>query len=247
MKSPLRYPGGKSKAQAQIQARIPDQIGQFREPFVGGGSTFLNTKAQCYWINDIDPALVDFWYALRRNRWELQANVRMLKEMYEGAGQQLYDYLKSWLPNTFDKIAVRYFILNRISYAGLGRNYSQTAFDGRFTDSSIDRLDIELPSRTAISCIDYRHLLKDAEGDVFVFLDPPYLSARKSKLYQGHMEFDHVKLARSLVNCPHDWLMTIDDCEEIRDLYQGWVNIEEWELQYGMTNKKGKELFIWNK
>ena len=246
IKSPLRYPGGKSKAQAQIQARIPDQIDQYREPFVGGGSTYLNVKARSYWINDINIALIDFWHALRINRFELQANIRVMKETYKENGRGLYDYLSSFYPSEYNQVAMHYFILNRISYAGVG-SYSQTAFDGRFTDSSIDRLDIKLPAHTSITSVNYLPLLEAEGDDVFIFLDPPYLSARASKLYQGHMDFDHTKLALQLVECKHDWLMTIDDCAEIRYLYQGWANIEEWELQYSMNRKKGQELFIWNK
>ena len=40
-KSPLRYPGGKSRALKQILPLIPVNISEFREPFVGGGSVFF--------------------------------------------------------------------------------------------------------------------------------------------------------------------------------------------------------------
>ncbi len=43
IKSPLRYPGGKSKAIKQISKLIP-QFDEFREPFVGGGSVFIYLK-----------------------------------------------------------------------------------------------------------------------------------------------------------------------------------------------------------
>lgn len=40
-KSPLRYPGGKSRALKQILPHVPLNISEFREPFVGGGSVFF--------------------------------------------------------------------------------------------------------------------------------------------------------------------------------------------------------------
>ena len=43
-KSPLRYPGGKSRALKQILPLIPLNMSEFREPFVGGGSVFCNPK-----------------------------------------------------------------------------------------------------------------------------------------------------------------------------------------------------------
>jgi DNA adenine methylase len=51
--------------------------------------------------------------------------------------------------------------------------------------------------------------------------------------------------------CSHRWLITLDDCEENRELFN-FAYIYEWELQYGMNNFKqenaavGKELFISN-
>lgn len=44
IKTPLRYPGGKSKALNQILPRIPLDITEYREPFIGGGSVFLAVK-----------------------------------------------------------------------------------------------------------------------------------------------------------------------------------------------------------
>lgn len=46
IKSPLRYPGGKSRAIAQILPLLPERIAEFREPFVGGGSVFLAAQQQ---------------------------------------------------------------------------------------------------------------------------------------------------------------------------------------------------------
>ena len=43
IKSPLRYPGGKSRALKQILPIVPE-FKEFREPFVGGGSVFFALK-----------------------------------------------------------------------------------------------------------------------------------------------------------------------------------------------------------
>ena len=45
IKSPLRYPGGKSRAVKLISSLVP-QFDEFREPFVGGGSVFIYLKQQ---------------------------------------------------------------------------------------------------------------------------------------------------------------------------------------------------------
>ena len=44
VKSPLRYPGGKSKAISKILRYLPPDFSEYREPFVGGGSLFIYLK-----------------------------------------------------------------------------------------------------------------------------------------------------------------------------------------------------------
>lgn len=41
MKSPLRYPGGKSRVAKQIADLIPHDTETYAEPFLGGGSVLL--------------------------------------------------------------------------------------------------------------------------------------------------------------------------------------------------------------
>jgi DNA adenine methylase len=63
IKSPLRYPGGKSRAVDTIMKMIPD-FDEFREPFLGGGSVFVHVRQRYpdrrYWINDLYPELYGF-------------------------------------------------------------------------------------------------------------------------------------------------------------------------------------------
>lgn len=68
VKSPFRYPGGKSKASvlAQIMRFAPKDLSEYREPFVGGGGVFFGLEKQCRsWINDINMGLVAVYKALR--------------------------------------------------------------------------------------------------------------------------------------------------------------------------------------
>jgi DNA adenine methylase len=43
IKSPLRYPGGKSRVIDKLIKYIPE-FGEYREPFLGGGSLFVYFK-----------------------------------------------------------------------------------------------------------------------------------------------------------------------------------------------------------
>lgn len=265
IKSPLRYPGGKSKAIKQIIPHIPLNITEYREPFVGGGSVFLaieqlfKDRIKLYWINDLNYDLYCFWQYARDNLESLVEAIIQIKQKYLN-GRELFNYYtREEIELTeFDR-AVRFFILNRITFSGTvdSGGYSQQAFEKRFTDSAIARLrklSLCLPY-IQITHKDYEPLLfKEGDG-VFIFLDPPYFSATKSKLYgvkgQLHTAFDHERFADNMRKCQHKWLITYDDSPEIRKMFE-FAKITEWQLQYGMNNykqkfaAKGQEIFIQN-
>ncbi len=280
-KSPLRYPGGKSRALKQILPLIPLNIREFREPFVGGGSVFFairslslfQSRIKSYWINDLNYDLYCFWKQVRDNVLEL---VDALQETRanDTDGRALFSELtkdKDLLNRNRDMLseferAVRFFVLNRITFSGTvdSGGYSQSAYEKRFTQSSIERIKIISPYLGGVKIVhgDYADVLfQDAvpvgrQGeDVFIFLDPPYYKATAAKLYgvRGslHTSFDHVRFAEDMQKCPHKWLITYDDSPVIRELFN-FAEIREWTLQYGMNNyrqghaARGNELFIKN-
>ncbi|WP_339748135.1 DNA adenine methylase [Fervidobacterium sp.] len=262
IKNVLRYPGGKSKAIDIIIPLIPTGISEFREPMVGGGSVSLVVK-QLFpdvkvKINDLNYDLICFWRVLRDKPNELIEEVEKIKKCYQD-GRTLYNELVEKEDGSEFERAVRFFVLNRITFSGTvdSGGYSQHAFEKRFTESAIEKL------RKASAIIkdfeithgDYEKLLFEGGKDVFIFLDPPYYSTTKSRLYGKngdlHLTFDHKRFAENMRKCKHLWLITYDDSEEIRELFS-FAYIYEWELQYGMNNykqptaRKGKELFITN-
>lgn len=262
IKSPLRYPGGKSKAIKFIAPLIPE-FNEYREPFVGGGSVYFYLK-QCYpykefWINDLYNELYLFWFYAQNNLPDL---IKIIKEFYyhHRDGKLLYKFLLDNLDN-FDDLhkAAAFFIFNRITFSGttLSGGYSQQAFEKRFTLSSIERVSglVGLFDKTKITNLDYSSLVNEDGQDVFLFLDPPYYNATKSALYgrQGnlHKFFDHKNFSEIMKKCKHKWLITYDDSEYIRELFS-FAEISEWNIKYGMRNAgnqmdmNGKELFIKN-
>ena len=265
IKSPLRYPGGKSRAIKNISECLPEKFSEFREPFVGGGSVFIYLKQQFpnlkISINDLNPELFLFWHLAKSDLSKLVSAVRQVKENSQD-GKLLFAELAHVNVNTLSNLerAVRFFVLNRITFSGTieSGGFSLESFHKRFTNSSIDRLEkLEniLTQDIQVTNLDYSYLINEPGKEVFIFLDPPYVKAEKSKLYgkKGdlHTGFDHQRFAEILKQCPHKWLITYDDCPEIRENFK-WANIIEWELQYGMNNykqkkaEKGKELFISN-
>jgi DNA adenine methylase len=265
IKSPLRYPGGKSKAINQIAKYLPDTFTEFREPFIGGGSVFIYLKQKFphlkIWINDLNRELFLFWKFTQSHLPKLVEEIRSIKDKHTN-GKLLFEELTTVDINQlsdFDR-AVRFFVLNRITFSGTVESggFSEEAFHKRFTYSSIlrlEKLEKILTADVKVTNLDYSELLHPEEKDVFIFLDPPYFAATKSKLYGKdgdlHTCFDHQRFANIVTNCHHSWLITYDNSPAIRENFK-LANIQEWELQYSMNNykqgsaTKGKELFINN-
>lgn len=262
IKSPLRYPGGKSRAVELISSIIPE-FDEYREPFLGGGSVLLFLKQKynnkIFWGNDLYLELYKFWQIAQSNIDKLIDKIYEWREKYK-VGKELHRFLNDNIA-MFDDIerATAFFIYNRITFSGtsLSGGYSESAFNARFTESSITRLVgfSKVIKDAIITNYDYSELVNKEGNNVFLFLDPPYYSASKSALYGKngnlHKSFDHIRFANEMKECKHKWLITYDDSEYIRELFS-FANIIPWNLVYGMRNvsdksdQNGKELFISN-
>ncbi|MBD5164901.1 DNA adenine methylase [Helicobacter sp.] len=266
LKSPLRYPGGKSRAIKFLKDYFPKDFKEYREPFFGGGSVGIYL-AQIYphngikfFANDLNYDVYCFWQILKTQNNDLIQAIQDIKKNYKN-GRELYRLLlerRNQSLNDFQR-AVDFFVLNRITFSGVVDcgGYSQKAFESRFTQSCIERLKNMqgIFNDFSFSFNDYQELLYKNGENVFIFLDPPYFSATKSRLYgkRGdlHTSFNHEALYKNLKNIKHKFLLTYDDSDYIRELYKDFY-LQEWTLQYGMNNYKqekanvGKELLISN-
>lgn len=262
IKSPLRYPGGKSRAVDLISTLVPE-FDEFREPFLGGGSIFIYLKQKFpdrkFWINDLHYSLFKFWEMTQKDVNSVIKKINEWRVKFK-EGKELHKFLTKNITEFNDlETATAFFIFNRITFSGTSESggYSEQSYHGRFTESSIERLKkfAEVINGARITNTDYESLITASGQNVFIFLDPPYYSARKSALYGKngnlHKGFDHIHFAEVMKNCNHKWLITYDDSEYIRKLFS-FANIIPWNLMYGMRNvtetsdQVGKELFISN-
>lgn len=262
IRSPLRYPGGKSRAVMRIAALVPF-FDEFREPFVGGGSVFIHLKQKFpdrrFWINDKYSELIAFWRNLQAEPDSLLEQIWQWKREFI-VGKTLHKFLRENIASFDDlKCAAAFFVFNRISFSGTTESggFSEQAFELRFTDSSIHRLKPmpEVLQGIRVTNFDYETVVSAPGENVFLFLDPPYFSARTSALYGKngnlHKQFDHECFAEVMKSCRHRWLITYDDSPLIRELYS-FAYVADWDLMYGMrnqtleSNQLGSELFISN-
>lgn len=266
LKTPIRYPGGKSKSVKVISPLIPE-FDEYREPFIGGASVFLHLKQtypdKKYWINDLYHDLYVFWFELKSHPIEVVKQINEWKNEYKGNEKQMFTYLSTNM-NNFEsvKLAAAFYILNKTSFSGLtvSGSFSQQAVVQNFTDSCINKLEMisNVLNMTEITNMDYSDIVNSPGENVFMFLDPPYYLGKKSNLYgrkgELHKTFDHQRFAETMKQCNHKWLITYNDCPEIRELFNDpKITIQSWDIVYTMhihhnenKQQKSKEVFIYN-
>ena len=180
LKTPLRYPGGKSRAVKKMAQFFPDfsHYTEFREPFLGGGSVSLYIS-QVYpdldiWVNDLYEPLYCFWKILQVSGDKLSKELTELKSRYpdRSSARGLFVEAKEYLekkPKECDPFhrAVAFYVVNKCSFSGLSESssFSPQASDSNFSMRGIERLKYysQVIKRWQITNLSYEKLLEDDE------------------------------------------------------------------------------------
>jgi DNA adenine methylase len=260
--SPLRYPGGKTRARALLWDIVKShfdtsKINTVVSPFFGGGSFefHLQSQLQCHiHANDKFAPLYTFWETAKTDNANLVAQLRVhqrdgvTKADFGRMRQTIVDSLK--MHHLSSSHAVMYFAINRCSFSGatLSGGFSAQSSAGRFTTSSIDRVERLDLSNVSFTPFDFEPFIASAPTErCLMFVDPPYLLDHGSKLYGTngdlHETFDHERLAKCMKK-RRGWIMTYNNCIRVRDLYKEYTIIElDW--KYGMNaSKSSSEIAI---
>jgi len=246
-RSPLRYPGGKTRGIEFITRFFPRNLDKLLSPFFGGGSIELYSAAKGTKVLgfDIFSPLIEFWQCLIDKPNELADEVQ---KYYPLAKEKFYELQQTQMKfKTKLQRAAVYYVLNRSSFSGATLSGGMSPDHPRFTWTSIERLRNFYNPNIFVDKADFRNSLS-AHPYTFAYLDPPYLI--KSSLYgkngDAHKDFDHYALADILKKREH-WILSYNDCNEIRELYTGFhILTPNW--KYGMSNdKKSKEVLIFSK
>ena len=256
MKSPLRYPGGKSRAVKIIKDFIPEGIDTLASPFFGGGSVELYFASQGVKVRGYDllQPLCWFWTALMQDNKALAEMADSFRELHEdfplgkrGLTRDNFNNLKRELREQESYSiynAAAFYALNRSSFSGatLSGGYSKRSAWERFTDNSISNIETIPDVDVSVENKSFEQSIAE-NPDAFLYCDPPYLQEVGNNLYGNsgdlHKNFDHEKLRDILVS-RKDWLLSYNDCPEIRELYRGYEIINTaW--AYGMKNAGGQK------
>ena len=237
LRSPLRYPGGKSRAVVQILELLPQELDALCSPFFGGGSVELACASSGVEVSGYDAfePLVNFWQVLLE---DAEALAKLVEEYHPLSRSRFYSLQKHYFGiSERTQKAAAFFALNRSSYSGTTLSGGMSLGHKRFTESAIERLANFGIDNLTVKHADFRESIPD-NPDTFLYLDPPYANGEKLYGDRGdmHENFDHIALA-NLLRDRSGWVLSYNDCEMIRDLYRDNIFVEaEW--AYGMNNTR---------
>ena len=97
LRSPLFYVGDKYKLMKEISTYFPANIDKFVEPFVGGGSVFMNAEAEQFCLNDIDSYIIGLHKYLCKAANRKKAFIVDLEAIIKGYGLS-YSYKEDNIP-----------------------------------------------------------------------------------------------------------------------------------------------------
>ena len=269
LKTPLRWPGGKSRACIKMDPYFPDlrNYDEFREPFLGGGSVAIHVTKKYpdlkIWVNDLYEPLVNFWQQLQMFGDDLKDKLLDLKSKNNTPDKARELFLKSknhvndQTLSNLDR-AASFYVVNKCSFSGLTEisSFSQQASTGNFSVRGIEKLPeySKLIVNWRITNYSYDYLL-DGDTTAFVYLDPPYdikdnLYGNKGSMHKG---FDHDKFAVDCDSCGMDQLISYNSDQLVKDRFTNW-NAAEFDLTYTMRSvgeymreqKTRKELLLFN-
>jgi DNA adenine methylase len=251
--TPFRYPGAKNKLLPVLREHLDTMIvGQdsFMDVFVGGGSVLLDVAERYPTIqlhaNDKDYWMYSFWQVVSGSSdTDVDA---LLQLVAKKPTLELFYELRNTPTTDVVECAYRAIFFNRTTFSGIfysgpigGKEQkSQYTVDCRYNAKKLREKILAcrqlLVNRTTVTCLDVTQYDEFWNTDNPAYLDPPYY-VKGDALYIEKMDaFAHEKVA-ALLQHRDNWVLSYDDCPEIRNLYSN-NQIIDLAARYCINGKK---------
>jgi len=266
--SPLRYPGGKGSFTdffGRLLALNGLEGGLYAEPFAGGAGAAVGLLIGGYVdriaINDADPRVFAFWKSALKNTGRFIRKIEDAALTITEWEKQREIYLN---PKGKSDLAVGFaaFYLNRTNRSGIMVNAGPIGgkaqagkwkLDARYNKAElvkrIEKL-ADYGDRILLSGDDAAVFISRipkmaGEDPTLVYLDPPYFDKGRLLYMNSFAPEDHERLGGLMQKQSIHWVMTYDDCPEIRKIY-AWANCRKFSLKYSAyESRSGGEVLIW--
>ena len=216
----MSWVGGKKALRDEIVSRFPLDYKRYIEVFGGGGWVLFhkNPGRDFEVFNDFNGNLVNLYRCVREHPTELQEELRyILNSRLDFEYMRFMLHSKAVLPDV--RRAAYYYALIRYCYASsvdrfgsqphaMWKNFPLiTAAAKRLQTVVIENKD----------CV--KLISQYDRKESFFYCDPPYYETEGYYESGGFGRDDHARLAEALVTMQGKFLLSNNDCPEIRDLY----------------------------
>lgn len=199
IKPVVKWVGGKTKIMKQIIGGIPSKYNNYYEPFLGGGSVFLNIPfSKKAVINDTNKDVINIYRKIKKDPKKLILKLKRLEKSYNALGNNRekqndhFKLKKKKLNKTkkynFERAAL-YIFINKTCFNGI--MYENSAGDITATTGFHKKIKLydmknflllsKKLKKVTIKNTDYEKAVKNIKRGDFLYLDPPYVPDDKTK------------------------------------------------------------------
>jgi DNA adenine methylase len=231
----------------------------YYEPYSGGAGAALHLLFRGYasqvHLNDIDPGIYAFWTAVLTEAERFASMIESVpltipewKRQRAILGQEGASVLDRGFACFYLNRTNRSGILNAGVIGGKAQA-GKWKIDARFNRMELSRRVREigrLRGQIHVTCLDALEFLDiiPKKRRAFCYLDPPYYLKGQALYTNFYRPEDHAQIAAQLgrLQCP--WLLTYDDCDEIRLLYKDYRILTSRISYSARVARRGTELVV---
>lgn len=230
MAKPLvKYAGGKAQLIPQLLKYVPNSIGTYYEPFIGGGALFFElAKRERFYdavIADANPELVEVYTAVRDSVEEVITQLKIHARLHS---KNHYYKTRDLEPFTLQTLlspqrAARMIYLNKMGFNGLhrqnkrGRNnvpIGDQKPSAIFNEANVRAVSKLIRYQIKIMACDFTQAVSIIGPGDFVYFDPPYLPREGSNDFTAYtgagFDFeDHKRLAETAARLVRDGVTVV--------------------------------------
>ena len=259
----MKWVGGKRQIIAELAYRVPQDIGTYHEPFLGGGALFFHRQPHPAVLSDTNERLIRAYCGVRDD----VDRVIELLQSYPHKKKEFLRLRSAPIDSGSDaEVAAWLIYLNRTGYNGLYRVNSANTFNVPFGDyknpTICDEPNLRACSealrQTELNVEDFSAVLSRAREGDFVYFDPPYVplsatSSFTSYTSDGFGMAEQTKLrntARELKRRGVHVLLSNSNAGAVYELYSQGFKLAKVDAKRTVNckpNGRGKvtELLIW--
>jgi DNA adenine methylase len=251
----VKWAGGKRQLIPILSENLPQTMGTYFEPFLGGGALLFyilseRTGQKCG-ISDLNSDLVLTYITIRDKPDELINSLKNHAKNYQKDSKSYFYSIRESNPRSAVEKTSRLLFLNRTCFNGLYRVNSKGKFNvplGRYTnpnivnEENIHSVSQVLQSRkVSIKCRDFESVLDEAKKDDLVYFDPPYqpVSSTANFTSYTHKSFTYNDLKRLAKLCLKldskgcKVMLSNSNSQEVADMFAE----KQWQLKKIKANR----------